>query len=191
MRNLIFKLRNNSMTVQSAPKLYATLQELSVPRFANARLQLPCIAFPLTEVRRRPGQDGDTCFTYDIKADGLQDLLVTTEDRLVEFWPARRTQQTFLLVRPWNRHDLGLINSADETHSTEDWPEPGSPGYNEQTTRELRLIVRLGQPFGGLLLAQQWGGVYKRIASDNNIIAQVKDMASVVDMMDVRMLEIL
>ncbi|KAG2089251.1 uncharacterized protein F5147DRAFT_764608 [Suillus discolor] len=191
MRNLIFKLRNNSMAVQSAPKLYATLQELSVPRFANARLQLPCIAYPTTEVRRRPGQDGDTCFTYDIKADGLQDLLVTTEDRLVEFWPARRTQQTFLLVRPWNRHDLGLINFANETQSTEDWPEPGSSGYNEQTTRELRLIVRLGQPFGGLLLAQQWGGEYKRIASDNNIIAQVKDMASVDDMMDVRMLEIL
>ncbi|KAG1890608.1 uncharacterized protein F5891DRAFT_986917 [Suillus fuscotomentosus] len=163
MQNSVSSLRNNIFAVESASKL----------------------------IRRRPGQDGDTCFNYDVKADGLQDLLVITEDKLVQFSPARRTRRTFLLVRPWNRHDLGLINFADETQSVEDWPEPGSPGYNESTMRELRLIVRLGQPFGGLLLAQQWGGEYKRIASDNNIIAQVKDTAFVYDMMDIRMMEIL
>ncbi|KAG2118685.1 WD40-repeat-containing domain protein [Suillus discolor] len=181
-------LRNDIVVVESASKLYATLENLSVPRFANARLQLPCIAFTLTEVRRRPGQDEARRFAYDIKAHGLQDLLVTTKDKLVEFWPTRRTRQTFMLVRPWNRYDLGLINFADETQTIEDWPEPG---YNESITQELRLIVRLGQPFGALLLAQQWGGEYKRIASDNNIIAQVRDMTSVDDIMDVRMVEIL
>jgi hypothetical protein len=62
---------------------------------------------------------------------------------------------------------------------------------DEPATRELRLIVRLGQPFGALLLAQQWGGEYKRIASDNNIITQVRDMTSVDDMMDVRTVETL
>ncbi|KAG0697556.1 hypothetical protein DFH29DRAFT_144836 [Suillus ampliporus] len=61
----------------------------------------------------------------------------------------------------------------------------------ETSERALRLLVRLGQPFGALLLAQQHGGEYKRIASDHNIIAQVKDMASVGNMMDIRMLEIL
>ncbi|KAG0692918.1 hypothetical protein DFH29DRAFT_447081 [Suillus ampliporus] len=62
---------------------------------------------------------------------------------------------------------------------------------SESHSRALRLIVRLGQPFGALLLAQQYGGEYKRIASDNNIIARVRDMAAVRDMMDVRTLEIL
>jgi len=57
--------------------------------------------------------------------------------------------------------------------------------------RELELVARLGQPFNALLLAQQQVGEYKRIASDNKIIAQVKDIASVVDMMDIRTLEIL
>jgi hypothetical protein len=52
------------------------------------------------------------------------------------------------------------------------------------------LIVRLGQSFGALLLAQQRGGEYKRIASNRNIIAQVKDLAAVHNMMDVRTLEI-
>ncbi|KAG2032073.1 hypothetical protein BDR03DRAFT_1095172 [Suillus americanus] len=176
----------NTVVVESVLNLYTLLENLSVPRFANATLQLSCIAFPLTEARRRPGQDGAR---YDVKADGL-----------VEFSPERRTEQTFLLVHPWNQYDLGLINFADETQSVEGWRKLASPlddtlgsypGYTESATRGLRLIVHLGQPFGALLLAQQWGGEYKRIASDDSIIAQVRDMASVGDMMDVRILDIL
>ncbi|KAG1883505.1 hypothetical protein F4604DRAFT_1677808 [Suillus subluteus] len=200
MQISVSTLRNNIVAVESASKMYATLKNLGIPRFSSARLQLPCIVFPLTEVGRRPGQDGTRCFTYDVKADGLHDLLITMEDKLVEFSPERRTQQTFLLVRPWNRHDLGLINFADQTQGLEGWPKPwspsddmlsGYPAHDELATRELRLIVRLAQPFRALLLAQQWGEEYKRIASDINIIAQARDMASVDDMMDVRMLEIL
>ncbi|KAG1821967.1 WD40-repeat-containing domain protein [Suillus subaureus] len=107
MQNSVSMLRNN-VAVESALKLYTTLKNLGVPHFANARLQLPCIAFLLTEVRRRPGQDGTSCFTYDVKADRLQDLLVRTEDKLVQFSPARRTRQTFLLIRPWTRYLLEL-----------------------------------------------------------------------------------
>ncbi|KAG2116444.1 uncharacterized protein F5147DRAFT_672863 [Suillus discolor] len=51
-------------------------------------------------------------------------------------------------------------------------------------------MVRLGRPFDAFLLAQQRVGEYKRIASDYNIIAQVKDIASV-DSMDVGAVEIL
>ncbi|KAG1876627.1 hypothetical protein DFJ58DRAFT_755361, partial [Suillus subalutaceus] len=52
-------------------------------------------------------------------------------------------------------------------------------------------IVRLGQPFGAFLLARQRNGEFKRIASDHDIIAQVKDMTSITYMMDIRTLEIL
>jgi hypothetical protein len=62
---------------------------------------------------------------------------------------------------------------------------------SEYESRGLKLVARLGQPFGALLLAQQRGGEYKRVASDHEIIAQVKDVASVRTMMDVRTLEIL
>ncbi|KAG2367127.1 hypothetical protein BDR07DRAFT_1272937 [Suillus spraguei] len=199
------------VTVESASKLYTTFENLSVPRFANARLQLPCIAFPLTEVRRRPSQDGVRCFTYDVKADDLQNLLIITEDKLVQFSPARRIRQTFLLIRPWTRHllelpDFAELPDVDGQSSVEDgWSGPESPLYDsppmspgeqgtvdlESSRRAFRLIVHLGQPFSALLLAQQHGGEYKRIASDNNIIAQVRDATSVDDMMDVRMLEIL
>ncbi|KAG2072923.1 hypothetical protein BDR04DRAFT_1095691 [Suillus decipiens] len=61
----------------------------------------------------------------------------------------------------------------------------GSPG-----SRALQLMVRLGQPFDAFLLAQQRVGEYKRIASDHNIVAQVKDIASVGNM-DIGTVEIL
>jgi hypothetical protein len=166
-------LGNYIVDVELALRLYTfLLEKLGVPRFSNARLQLPCITFPLTEVRWSPSQDGARCSTYDIKADELRDLLIKTEDQLVQFSSAMRTQQTFLLAHPWSRDLLEPPDFAHELQSVGD-------RLDELVTRGLRLLVRLGRPFGALLLAQQRGWEYKRIASDNNIIAQVRDMVSV------------
>ncbi|KAG1738652.1 uncharacterized protein EDB91DRAFT_448861 [Suillus paluster] len=193
----------NAAIVEPASMLYNRLKTLNTPRFANRRLQLPCIAFPITEVRRRRGEGQETCFTYEVKADGLQDMLIITEDRLIQFSRARSPGEPFLLVRPWNRYDLELPDLANDAWSVDSGSEPESssdkslgedPGENELVdseshSRALRLIVRLGQPFGALLLAQQRGGEYKRIASDHTIIAQVRDMTAVHD--NVGTLEIL
>jgi hypothetical protein len=146
-----------------------------------------------------------------VKTDGLCELSITTEDKLILFSRTKPIRQTILLVRPWDHSLLELPDPADLHH---DYPSdseseylspPASPlrdslvGYlgenhllnSESYSRALRLIVRLGQPFSAFLLAQQPGGEYKRIASDQTIIAQVKDMTAVRDMMDIRTLEIL
>jgi hypothetical protein len=156
-------------------------------------------------------EDRQLCSTFGVKADGLRDLLVTTEDKLIHLLRERPSQQSFLLIRPWDRSLLELADNADrpdlsDTESIEDWFMPASPlhdspvgslsgdyGSVDSSTylRALRLIAHLGQPFSAFLVAQQRGGEYKRIASDQNIIAQVKDMTAVRDMMDVRTLEIL
>ncbi|KAG1794769.1 uncharacterized protein HD556DRAFT_1535973 [Suillus plorans] len=182
-----------------ALKLYDQLEQLRAPRFANCRLQLPCISFRVTEVKRRRGLAQQTPITYEIKAERLHDLLVTTEEALLR---AKLTRRTFLLIRPWDRHLLGVPDFADDTESIGDFTEPGSPMDDsdeslggslveeEPRSRALRLMVRLGQPFDAFLLVQQRVGEYKRIASDYNIIAQVKDIASV-DNMDVGTVEIL
>jgi hypothetical protein len=201
------------MAVDLVLELYARLDNLNAPRFGNCRLHLPCIAFRVTTVKRSRAQDKEI---YEVKADGLHDLLITTEDKLIQFSSPRPTMQTFLLVRPWNRYLLELPDFAeesglaelpdvdDDTQSEDDyWSAPGSPvqvspgGFpeaqesvdSELSDRALRLIARLEQPFGAFLLAQQRGGEYKRIASDHDIIAQVKDFSSILDM--VRTLEIL
>jgi hypothetical protein len=171
------------------------------------RLRLPCITFAVTEIRRSHGEDHKSRSTFGVKADGLHDLFVTTDDNLIQFSPARPTRKAFLLVRPWDRSLLELNDFEDfaDTQSLEDFSRPVSPLFDspfgslganspvdsEPYSRELRLIAHLGQPFSAFLLAQQWGGEYKRVASDQNIIAQVKDMTVVRDMMDIRTLDIL
>ncbi|KAG1793141.1 uncharacterized protein HD556DRAFT_1443893 [Suillus plorans] len=202
----------NIVTVDSALKLYNLLENMNAPLFANCRLRLPCIAFRVTEVRRRQGHAAHS--TYGVKADGLQDLVITTDETLIQFSRARPTQQIFFLVRPWDRHLLGLpdfseqLTFADEGESVGDWSEsesgsddthePSSDSLGEEElavdsdvhSRSLRLMVQLGQAFNALLVAQQRVGEYKRIASDHNIIAQVKDMASI-DIVNIRTLDIL
>ncbi|KAG0695049.1 hypothetical protein DFH29DRAFT_287134 [Suillus ampliporus] len=91
--------------VDLASKFYSKLERLKAPRFASNRLHLPCIAFHVTEVRR-PARE--TPFTYEVKADGLRDLLITTEETLLQFTPERPTRQTLLLVRSWDRRLLEL-----------------------------------------------------------------------------------
>jgi hypothetical protein len=188
-------------------KIYALLENLNAPHFGNCRLHLPCIAFHVIAIKQHHAQDQQI---YEVKADGLHDILITTEDKLILFsspWP---TIQTFLLVCPWNRYFLELTDSAeppdvaDHAESEKDyWSAPESPLPDsprefseaqesvdlELRDRALRLAAHLEQPFSAFLLAQQHGGEYKRIVSDHDVIAQVKDLSSIPNM--VKTLEIL
>ncbi|KAG2033165.1 hypothetical protein BDR03DRAFT_968142, partial [Suillus americanus] len=111
------------------------------------------------------------------------------------------------LVHPWDRSLLeppDFANLLDDMESEGDyWTPPPSPSddspsfyhvkqeVDDLESRALRLLVHLGQPFGAFLLARQRGGEYKRVASDRDIIAQVKDVASFQYPMDIRTIEIL
>jgi hypothetical protein len=190
------------VALEPALKLHQTLDYLSAPRFAHRRLHLPCIVFPVTEAMRGQDRDQDT-HTYILKSNELRDLWVTTAYRLIPFSPARPPHdwQTILLVRPWSRDLLELHDTVDQMQSM-DRPVPetplhqlpaaqNEPVYSDSNSRALRLLVRLGQPFSAFLLARQRDGEFKRIASDYDIIAQVKDVTSVDNMKDIRTLEIL
>ncbi|KAG2356034.1 hypothetical protein BDR07DRAFT_1424360 [Suillus spraguei] len=202
-----------AVVVEITSRLRRELGSLSAARFAHRRLHLPCIAFLVTEVRKSPSQNEEAIFTYQVKAEGLRDLLITTEDMLVQFSPERPVPQTFYFVRPWNRDFLELPDfaemhshagsplSLDALQSIEDCRTPPESPLHEilpvprtvdlqSNSQALRLITCLERPFSALLLAQQRGGEYKRIASDHVIAAQVKDIVSVCDI-DVRTLEIL
>ncbi|KAG1888598.1 hypothetical protein F4604DRAFT_1674266 [Suillus subluteus] len=192
-----------------ASGLYHELDSLRAAHFAHHWLHLPCIAFLITEVSGKPGQNQGANFTYQVKARGLHDLLITTEDRLIQVWLGKPAPQAFYLVHPWNRDLLELPGHAEPPPSPEAlesmeeyWTLTGSllddvssgekwTVDSESQSQALRLIVRLAQPFSAFLLAQQRGGEYKRIGSDHVIVAQVKDIASIHDIIDVRTLEIL
>ncbi|KAG2358613.1 WD40-repeat-containing domain protein [Suillus spraguei] len=205
-----FSSLRQTMHTNRASEFYEQLEQLSAPRFANCRLHLPCISFRVMEVGRSRGLAQDM---YYMKAEGLNDLLITTKEPLPLFSCARPSRRTLLLVRPWDRYLLEAPDLAeqpdftDDTESTGNWRESesavddsqlynfktfpgGSPIDEEPDSRALRLMVRLGQPFDAFLLAQKHIGEYRRIASDHNIVAQVKDITSV-DNMDIRTVEIL
>jgi len=218
MRTSVSSLLGTADAAKVASQLYTRLEDLSAPRFAHRRLHLPCIIFTVTEVVLRPDQEQKTDFTYAVEVDGLHDLLITTEDKLITFSHTSPIRQKFLLVRPWDRNLLELHDFTESTNLAEHMQSitaegyqtaPSSPlcdssdiGPGEDVTvdsepdaesRALRLIVHLGQPFRGFLLAQQRGGEYKRVAADHDIIARVKDTTSVKPFCDlnVRTLEIL
>jgi hypothetical protein len=196
----------NVVATDSALKLYTLLSRLPRPRFAQRRLQLPCMVFGVTEVRQSHAQDEQLNFTYEVKAAGLRDLSIKTKQKLSHFSLERpMLKETLLLVRPWNRHllELGLPALTDETQSIDDVSHSAVPDLSDGFVGErgaidldsysqaLRLIVRLGQEFNALLLSQQHSGECKRIASDRDIIAHIRDLNSVQNMMDVRTLDIL
>jgi len=184
MQISISSLRN-AVTVELALKLYSMLNHMSAPRFGQNILRLPCFAFPVTEVRLKRKEK---YFTYEVKADGLRDLLITTEDELMQFSPAKPARQTLLLVHPWNRDLLEQPAPVEDTQNMEDSSMHGSIGDNETV---LRLIARLGQPFIAFLLMRRSSGEFQRLASDHDITAKVEDIVSIHNKMDVRTLQIL
>jgi len=197
----------NTAAARLAPRFLTLVENLSAARFAHRRLHLPCIVFPVTEVRQQRSSAQETLCTYEVKVDGLHDLLITSNQMLVQISRARPTRQKLLLVHPWDRRLLRLPEFTEDgdSESLGDWSEPGSPlhhSHGDYSVKEeladseplspaLRLIIRLGQPFSAILLAQQRGGEYKRIASDHDIIVQFKDMVSVDNLTSIRTLEIL
>jgi hypothetical protein len=208
IQTTISSLRKNPVTVDLALKLYNQLDNMSAARFANCRLHLPCIAFHVTDISLNYDLSQET--RYDVKADGLHDLLITTKEPIDQFSRIRPTQKSFVLVRPWDRSLLELPDFADLPNIGDDteseggyWTPPSSPSDDSPSRslvkpevvdlelRALRLIVRLWQPFSAFMLARQRGGEYRRVASDRDIIGQVKDVASVGNLMDIRTIEIL
>jgi hypothetical protein len=159
----LVSLLQNDEVLESASKLYTFLDHMSAPRFANCRLHLPCIVFPITELTWRPIEHMETCFTYKVKADQLRDLKITTKRKLSMFSQGRPVGSSpFLIVRPWDRRLFEVPDYADNTESVGDddfsllLESPGEQGLidSELSDHAMRLIVRLGQPFHAFLLAK-------------------------------------
>ncbi|KAG1795106.1 uncharacterized protein HD556DRAFT_392806 [Suillus plorans] len=64
-----------------ASKLYEQLDNTSAARFASCRLHLPCMEFLVTDAS--PGYGPSQESRYEVKADGLHNLLITTKEPIV------------------------------------------------------------------------------------------------------------
>ncbi|KAG1787122.1 uncharacterized protein HD556DRAFT_1503798 [Suillus plorans] len=129
IQTTISSLRENLMVVNLASELYDRLNNTSTARFSNCRLHLPCMVFRVTQVSLSYCTSQET--RYKVKAHGLDDLLIATKKPIVQSLRTRPNQQTFVLVRSWDRSLLELPDFADLQDDTEsegdDWMPPPSP----------------------------------------------------------------
>jgi len=197
-----------SMSLIDAVVLYDRVIRLPSTRFDHRRLHLPCILFPVKKFVEEDAEIGDEkC--YRARVSGIGDVQFWTSDRLPLEEPRR-----LVFAHPWI-HDLrgpaedkpcgSLSDSDDDSSSCSD------PGVEETLSRAalsvsdvtkllytgpvatmdvstgaLRLVVRLQQPFRGLLLQQQSYGGYKRVAAEHEIVVPGLERGRISSIKDIR-----
>ena len=165
MTTLVEALRASLPDPSLVEKLYDGLNELPLPSLAASRLKLSGICFPLDELVPTSGSNSESNFyVYHATTSALADVEVRTSNDL-------SGMKNLLLVHPWI-HPL-----LDQEFSQ------GAAAF-DKTTRALRFLACLMQPFGALLLAPVSRVEYKRVAADSLIVAQVCKEVSLTDLMD-------
>jgi len=185
----------SSMSPTDAVVVYARVIRSPSTRFANQRLYLPCILFPVKKLIGKDAEIGEEK-RYRARVSGIGHVEFRTSDRLSLTEPRK-----LAFVHPWIRDLRGPAeeepcgSSSDTEDDSLSWsgsdveeeslspvaasgaaPDVATPLYAgpiatmDVSTRALRLVVRLQQPFRGLLLQQQSHGGYKRVAAEHEII---------------------
>jgi len=147
--------------------LFGKLLDLPPPSIIAGRLRLSGLVFPLTGPVRvlNHGHDSNSSApVYRVTAPVLGNVLIQTGDDL-------SGMQRLILVHPWITHLLDADPSDDSPES-------------DLATRALRLVVRLRQPFGALLLTSLGRRSYRRVATDSFIKTQVQQEAMLEGLMD-------
>ena len=182
---------STALSRDDAMDIYYRVVRLPHVRFANRRLQLPCIVF---RVKALVVKDLDNHGNrYCAKVSGLGTVEFMTGDILPLAEPRK-----LVFVHSWisdirgpHHHDVGGDASDSEIELDSDLEVGRSarmgeedpvvapplnippPNLVDEHVLALQLIVRLQQPFNALLLQRQPAGEYKRVAAENNIIVQI------------------
>ena len=153
-----------SFLLSLALALYNHLNKSLRPTFAASCLGLPCITFVITELNTS-GLDSVTKLpVHRATTSALGEVEIKTKDNL------SRTKG-LLLAHPWISSILNQELSYDSVAL-------------DRATRALRLIVRLRQPFGALLLETVAHARYRRVAADCLIMAQVREETLLTELID-------
>jgi hypothetical protein len=165
MTALVEVLRGSLPDPFIAEMLYTRLSELPSPSIAASRLKLSGIFFPLDELVPTSGFNSESHpYVYRATTSALADVEVKTSDNL-------SGMKNLILVHPWIHPLLDQEFSQDVITF-------------DKTTRALRFLACLMQPFGALLLAPLSRVEYRRVAADSRIVVQVCKEVSLTDLMD-------
>ena len=165
MDDIITSLRSSSPDLSLALALYERLYDLPPLSLVAGRLRLPGIVFSLSNLILLRQSDPESDLpVYHATTPLLGDVQIKTTEQL-------SGMEGLLLIHPWTSPLL------DQDFSS------GVARF-DLATRALRLVIRLRQPFGALLLAPLARAQYKRVATDSLIMVQVREETSLTELMD-------
>jgi len=162
---MVTALRSSLGDLSMTVALYERLYYLPPLSLVAGRLRLPGIVFSLADVFPVSESDLNSDLpVYRVTSPMLGNVEIKTTAEL------SRTEG-LVLIHPW------ISPLLDQDFSF------GAPLFDD-TTCALRLVVRLRQPFGALLLAPLARAQYRRVATDSLIMVRVSEETSLTELMD-------
>jgi hypothetical protein len=165
MDGMVKALRSSFPELSLTVALYERLYDLPPLSLVAGRLRVPGIVFRLASLV--PLQESDSepeLPVYRATSTMLGDVEIETTDDL-------SGMEGLLLIHPW------ISPLIDQDFSC------GVALFGHATCA-LRLVVRLRQPFGALLLAPLARAQYRRVATDSLIMARVREETSLTELID-------
>ena len=219
MEGIITASHSSSFDLDVALRLYDRLNELPAPWFAASRMKLPCIAFQLpsfSPYRTRSGRvyRADTLAFGMVEIKTRNDLSRMNSLYLVHPWLDTLLEHEGMQSGIFVEDDVvppPSPNTDDQEMCDEEidddpssLSEPESPSLSgpvrvepiDRETRARRLVARLRQPFGALLVRLASAGQrtvdYKRVAADSMITVEFRENISLAYILDnVRTIDVL
>jgi len=164
MDGMVTALRLSLPDLSLAVALYRRLHNLPALSLDAGRLRLSGVVFPLSDLVLLSESDSDLP-VYRATSPMLGDVEIKTGAGL-------SGMERLLLIHPW------ISPLLDQDFSCS-----GAALFCD-TTCALRLIVRLRQSFGALMLAPLSRVQYSRVATDSLIMVRVREETSVTELMD-------
>ena len=161
---IIMALRSSLPEPSVAIALRNHLHKFPSPTFTASRLGLPCIVFSVTHLNTMETELEADIHIYHAMTSALGEVEIKTVDDL-------SGTKDLVLVHPW----INPMLDQEFSHAA---------ATLYQMTRSLRLVARLRQPFGALLLAPVSRTRYRRVAADCLIMAQIREEMSLTELID-------
>ena len=165
MNGVIIALRSSLPDLSLTVALYEGLCDLPPLSLVAGRLRLPGIIFPLANLAPLPeSESGSDVPVYRATTPMLGDVEIKTTDDL-------SGMEGLLLIHSW------ISPLLDQDFSF------GVARF-DLSTRALRLVARLRQPFGALFLAPLARLRYRRVATDSLIMVRVREETPLTELID-------
>ena len=165
MDGMVTTLRSSIPDLSLTVTLYERLYDLPPLSLVAGRLRLPGIVFPLADLVPLPESSSESNLpVYRATTPMLGDVEIETTDDLSGI-------EGLLLIHPW----ISPLLDHDFSCGAARFP---------LSTRSLRLVARLRQPFGALLLAPLARVQYRRVATNSLIMVRVREETSLTELID-------